>query len=710
MQVITEKTTPGYVPDAYETAPITIDGYRYTNIVVGEETGTYAKDENIKVYYYYDPVGKVIVKYLEEGTNKVLADEEVLVDPIGSVYTTYDYYKENIDNYNWVRTEGNERGRYTTDDQEVIYYYQIPAVTGNLVVNYIDQDNNLLDSWSNTEEVGTEYTTEEKSFDGYTPKYVIGATSGTYSAGTTTVTYVYAKNQATPTGEVVVKYIENTGRKLVDEDIVISGEYGTSYTTEQKSFDGYNFVAVYGPTQGSIDQPKTTVIYMYEKVKSDETGTGSCNNNCCNCCSSCNNSCNNGGEGESTQPVINIDITINNDNSTEVNNENNNQDENNNNIENNPVNNVDVNVETGDTNVSTGDTNVNVSTGDTNVTTGDNNIENNTNVETGDNNNTTNIENNPTIETGDVTNNNTAEGGNSSNTNTNTDGDVIVNTGDVTQETGDNNNTNNNNVEGGDNTNTNNNNNNNDNNTCTDCNNPSEEPGDEPSNPGQDSTPTGAVVAYYRSLDGDILAENYYDEKDVDSIYVTPEKPIEGYEFVRTEGAQPTGTITDGLTKVYYYYKKKESTPQPGPDNPPVTNNGEVVAHYVDIYGNMIGVNKYYEGKVGDPYETQIRNFRGYRLVQIVGARTGEFTNGKTEVTYIYEKNPTGSTTGEDIIITPTREIIKYLPNETGFTTGSSKYSSVAIPNTGVSEKSIPYSIILLISSIFSIIMLKRIA
>ena len=782
-EVITEKTTSGYVPETYETAPINdIEGYRYINIVVGEETGQYVKDENIKVYYYYEPVGKVTVKYLEEGTNNVLLEEEVLFDSIGSEYTTYDYYKENINNYNWVRTEGNERGRYTKDDQVVIYYYKIPAVTGELVVNYIDQDNNLLDSWTDTQEVGTEYTTEAKEIAGYTPKFVLGNPSGTYSTGTTTVTYVYAKNPEvvygtlkvnyidtnnnlldswtdtqevgteyiteqksfagytpkfvlgnpsgtystgtttvtyvyekipeTLTGEVVVKYIENTGRKLVDEDIVITGDYGTTYTTEQKSFDGYNFVAVYGPTQGTINQPKTTVIYMYEKVKSDETETGSCNNNCgCNCCSSCNNTCNNScnnGEQEPTQPVINIDITINNDNSTEVNNENNNQDENNVNNENNPVNNADVNVETGDNvnnnsnnsesnaeggNATNGDTNVNVETGDNNTNVENNanlvpgdtniennpainiennpennndvNVENNTNVEnnpvntveTGDNTITTgdtNIENNPTVEnntnveTGDVDNSSEATTGNVEN-NTNVETGDVNNSSEATTGNVENNTT----VETGDVTNTNTaegGNNSNDNtveikdNTLN-----NEANGGNSSNNNTNEGNTTTVETGDNTNGGNTNNNNN-------------ENNNENNNNTCTDCNDQQGGSADGGDS------QSSDTPK----------TGEVVAHYVDIYGNMIGVDMPYEGQVGERYNTILRSFRGYRLTQVVGARSGQFEDGMIDVTYIYEKLPTGSTSGYDI---PENDYYNYATNPS-----SSKYSRVTIPNTSVSS------------------------
>ncbi len=92
----------------------------------------------------------------------------------------------------------------------------------------------------------------------------------------------------------------------------------------------------------------------------------------------------------------------------------------------------------------------------------------------------------------------------------------------------------------------------------------------------------------------------------------------------------------------------------------------------------MIGVDMPYEGQVGERYNTILRSFRGYRLTQVVGARSGQFEDGMIDVTYIYEKLPTGSTSGYDI---PENDYYNYATNPS-----SSKYSRVTIPNTSVSS------------------------
>ncbi len=732
MRPIVEETTPGYVPDEYRTAPKDIEGYRYKGIVVGDETGNYIKDTDIPVYYFYERVGKVIINHLDRDTNEVLVEVDPKIGRIGYDYTTNE---ESINGYHYVGFDGNKNGTYQIDDQVVTYYYEKDKVVtyGDLKVYYIDTDNNQLAYFEDTKEVGTPYTTEDKEFDGYTRKLIIGDTTGIYKEETTVVTYVYAKNPETLYGEVIVKYIENTGRKLIDEDIVIPGEYGTSYTTEQKSFDGYDFVAVYGPTQGTIDQPKTTVIYMYEKIKSEDEGN-TCGNSCCNNCCSCN-SCNSGEDQGSNQPIINIEINIDNNNSqgdisiTTGDNVNNNTNSSESNSEGGTATNGDnttnVNVETGDTNVTTGDTNVennsdnsstnnnentnNITTGDTNVEnnsennsnnesntnveTGDTNVENNTNVETGDNNsssNTGDVNNSTTVETGDNTNTNTADGGSNENTNNTEIKDNTINNN---SESGDNNT----NVTTGDNTNTNNN-----DNTCTDCNNPADDNNSEDSN-----DEIGTVATYYRTLDGEVLLPSDSFDRPVNSTYTTKEMPIEGYELIEVP-ENATGTVKNGLTKVVYVYKKKDASSDTSTE--PV--NGEVVAHYVDIYGRMIGYDKEYSGAVGDNYQTITRNFRGYELVQIVGDKEGQFKSDKQEVTYVYLKNADAQTcpTCEDTSTPETGKTdgvdsnIQYRVINKTTTNDYLKSNRIEIPNTSVTNNndlSILFIIMLVINSIF---------
>ena len=78
---------------------------------------------------------------------------------------------------------------------------------GTLVINYVDSDGNkLTEEITNIGEVGEDYTTEKKNFEGYTFIMVEGNPTGKYAYETTYVTYYYDKN--TGTGNIEKDNIE----------------------------------------------------------------------------------------------------------------------------------------------------------------------------------------------------------------------------------------------------------------------------------------------------------------------------------------------------------------------------------------------------------------------------------------------------------------------------------------------------------------------
>jgi len=69
-------------------------------------------------------------------------------------------------------------------------------VYGDLVVKHIDEEgNDLLPSTTTTKEINTNYTTKVEDIYGYTSTGIPSNANGIYKKGTTTVTYVYSKNE-----------------------------------------------------------------------------------------------------------------------------------------------------------------------------------------------------------------------------------------------------------------------------------------------------------------------------------------------------------------------------------------------------------------------------------------------------------------------------------------------------------------------------------
>ena len=158
----------------------------------------------------------------------------------------------------------------------------------------------------------------------------------------------------------------------------------------------------------------------------------------------------------------------------------------------------------------------------------------------------------------------------------------------------------------------------------------------------------GNVVVRYVDEVGNTIAEDVKDTTDasVSSAYDTTDNKLatittkDGKKYVlvptATKGAE-TGKVTEGTTEVTYVYKE-------------VT--GDVVVHYVDTEGNIIAEDK--EDTKGaslnakyDTTDNKLEKIEKDGTVYYLTAKalkddskpeTGDVVEGKTEVTYVYEK------------------------------------------------------------------------
>ncbi|MGN8064989.1 MucBP domain-containing protein [Lactococcus lactis] len=253
----------GNVGDTYTTEQKTIDGYTFKE-VQGSTTGTFTDQAQTVTYIYTkDPVvgGDVTVKYVDSEGNKI-SDDAVKSGNVGDTYTTE---QKTIDGYTFKEVQGSTTGTLTDQAQTVTYIYtKDPVVGGDVTVKYVDSEGNKIsDDAVKSGNVGDTYTTEQKTIDGYTFKEVQGSTTGTFTDQAQTVTYIYTKDPVVG-GDVTVKYVDSEGNKISD-DAVKSGNVGDTYTTEQKTIDGYTFKEVQGSTTGTLTDQAQTVTYIYTK-------------------------------------------------------------------------------------------------------------------------------------------------------------------------------------------------------------------------------------------------------------------------------------------------------------------------------------------------------------------------------------------------------------------------------------------------------------
>ena len=258
-----------------------IANYEYVNVDVTGATGastpnttdgattvTYiAGNQVINYYYRRKNAGNVVVNYLEQGTNTVLATQETLdgTGKLGSAFTTV---QKNVNDYDFVTVSPAANGTFTTGTQTVNYYYKRKDA-GNVVVNYLEQGTNTVlatqETLDGTNKLGSAFTTVQKNINDYDFVSVSPAANGTFTSGTQTVNYYYKRKDV---GDVVVKYVEQGTNTPLDTPTTMSGagKSGLTYTTTPKTITDYELVVTPANHTGTYPATgTTTVVYEYRR-------------------------------------------------------------------------------------------------------------------------------------------------------------------------------------------------------------------------------------------------------------------------------------------------------------------------------------------------------------------------------------------------------------------------------------------------------------
>ena len=257
-----------------------IANYEYVNVDVTGATGastpntsngattvTYIAGNQVVNYYYRRKnAGNVVVNYLEQGTNTVLATQETLdgTNKLGSAFTTV---QKNVNDYDFVSVSPAANGTFTTGTQTVNYYYKRKNA-GNVVVNYLEQGTNTVlatqETLDGTNKLGSAFTTVQKNINDYDFVSVSPAANGTFTSGTQTVNYYYKRKNA---GNVVVNYLEQGTNAVLATQETLDGtnKLGSAFTTVQKNINDYDFVSVSPAANGTFTSGTQTVNYYYKR-------------------------------------------------------------------------------------------------------------------------------------------------------------------------------------------------------------------------------------------------------------------------------------------------------------------------------------------------------------------------------------------------------------------------------------------------------------
>ena len=278
----------------------------------GEETGKVVAGETKEVTYVYKEVkGNVVVKYEDTEGNVIAEDEKDETDASLNVkYDTTDHKKDEItkDGVKYYLTAkalkdgSKETGDVVEGTTTVTYVYE---KTGQVVVNYQTEDGtpivgvdaagaNVASGAKDTVDgrPGTAYdtsdngmkpnriTTAEGKVYELVPASTKGAETGTVVAGETKeVTYVYKE----VTGDVVVHYVDTEGNTIAaDKDDLkgasLSEKYDTAVDNKPEKITAEDGTVYYitkaglkdgsKPEIGNVVEGKTDVTYVYEKAGS----------------------------------------------------------------------------------------------------------------------------------------------------------------------------------------------------------------------------------------------------------------------------------------------------------------------------------------------------------------------------------------------------------------------------------------------------------
>ncbi|EAD5401333.1 class 1 internalin InlJ [Listeria monocytogenes] len=259
-----DEVLSGNLDDPYTSSAKDIPDYTLTT-TPDNATGTFTTTSQSVTYVYTKNIvaaEPVTVNYVDD-TGKTLAPSETLN---GNVGDSYNATAKQIDGYTLSAEPTNATGQFTSSAQTVNYIYtKNPAPEKGVVeIHYVDENNKQLSSATEISgTVGDNYTTEPKTIDGYTLTTTPDNTTGTFTTGSQTVTYVYTKNieAAEP---ITVNYVDANGKTLAPSE-TLNGTIGDTYKATTKQIDGYTLSAEPTNATGQFTNSAQTVNYIYTK-------------------------------------------------------------------------------------------------------------------------------------------------------------------------------------------------------------------------------------------------------------------------------------------------------------------------------------------------------------------------------------------------------------------------------------------------------------
>ena len=222
--------------------------------------GVYSRDEIEVIYEYKKISGGVKVSYIDRETGEILKEYKIE----GLVGDEYKTEKEEIEKYNYVGVEGEERGELGENEKEIKYYYE--KKRGIVEVIYVDEEGKELYKEEMEGKVDEEYKVEEKEIENYRIKERPGNAQGVYEEGRIVVKYVMERIR----GTVVVNLIDDKGNIL--ETINGEGYTGEIYELEIPEKEGYEIVGDKYVKVEIVEGEQVINVYYKKIEEAPQTG------------------------------------------------------------------------------------------------------------------------------------------------------------------------------------------------------------------------------------------------------------------------------------------------------------------------------------------------------------------------------------------------------------------------------------------------------
>ena len=274
-EIHSEKNSTGtyYVWDNVTETAINVDNYKLLSTESASKTITLKENakENVIIFIYELEDTNVTVKYLEKGTNKVLAPE---TKATGKVTDSYTATAKVIGNYKLVSNQ-TQTITLAKEGNVITFYYELEDGADVKVHHY-----KIIDGQETTEQlfedetlsgkIGEKYSVSPKSEGLGFYKYIktVGAPSGTYNKESKTIIFYYELKDT----NVIIKYVDENNNDLVPEEKgtgKINSKYTANAKTEQNDsiFKKYNLESE--PVQSIIlsGTNENIIVFRYSLKK-----------------------------------------------------------------------------------------------------------------------------------------------------------------------------------------------------------------------------------------------------------------------------------------------------------------------------------------------------------------------------------------------------------------------------------------------------------